>query len=110
MSATPQEPGPTRADRHATISLVLGLVGSIIVVPLMGFFPLTLVMGVIGLVLGIRAWRGIRRGAGSRKGTAVAGTILSAVAVLFSVGALGAIVEDAEGASSTVPSGPVLRA
>jgi hypothetical protein len=66
-----------------TAALVLGIVGLIFSVL---FFPLGFVLAVIGLVLGILGLNRARRGLATNRGMALAGTLLSVLALLVCLG------------------------
>jgi hypothetical protein len=64
----------------ATASLVLGIIAFVL-----GFFVIGSIVGVAGLILGVLGIGKARRLNGKGKGMAVAGTILSALGIAFTV-------------------------
>ena len=96
MSTTPPAP-PTpeavgqRGGGFAVAALVLGIVGVVF-----GFIPLLFVIafpcGLLAVIFGVLAWRSANKPGGSRKGMAIAGTILGVVAL--ALGVIGAVIVD----------------
>jgi hypothetical protein len=62
---------------------VLGIVGLLFSVL---FFPLGFVLAVIGLVLGVVGLKRARRGLATNRGAAMAGTVLSVLALVVCIG------------------------
>jgi hypothetical protein len=88
-----QQPTPTpqqqvvyverQGNGLAVASLVLGIVGAVMgLIPLTGF--IAIICGLLGVIFGFVGWRKASSGAG-RKGMAIAGLILSAIALTLGV-------------------------
>ncbi len=88
--SAPQGAGPQRmSNGMATAALVLGIIGVVCgIIPLLFFVSLPL--GVLGLVLGILGRRKATKSNISGKGTALAGAILGAIALVL--GIIGVVV------------------
>jgi hypothetical protein len=87
-SAVPVE---RRGGGFAITALVCGVVGAVFgMIPLLFFlaFPL----GLLALVFGVLAWRSARMPGGTRKGMAIAGTVLGCLAL--ALGIAGAVIVD----------------
>jgi hypothetical protein len=91
--AAPPPPVPVerRGGGFAVTALVCGIVGAVFgMIPLLFFlaFPL----GLLALVFGVLAWRSARMPGGTRKGMAIAGTVLGCLAL--ALGIAGAVIVD----------------
>ncbi len=78
----PSNPVPPQTSGLAVAALVVGVVSILFAVFL---FPLGLIGGVIGLVLGFVARGKIKRGEGAGAGLALGGIITSLLAVLIAI-------------------------
>jgi hypothetical protein len=79
-----QPPQPAKGRVFAITALVLGIVGSCFgLIPILGVVALPL--GIVGLVFGILAISGARKGVRPGKGMAIAGTVLSVLAVVLAI-------------------------
>ena len=76
-------PAPAPQNGAGTAALVLGIVGLLFSVL---FFPLGFVLAVIGLVLGVVGLKRARRGLATNRGAAMAGTVLSVLALVVCIG------------------------
>ena len=74
---------PAPQNGMGTAALVLGIVGLVFSVL---FFPLGFVLAAIGLVLGILGLKRAKRGLATNRGMALAGTVLSVLALLVCLG------------------------
>jgi hypothetical protein len=74
---------PPPQNGTGTAALVLGIVGVFFAVL---FFPLGFVLAVAGLVFGIVGLRKARRGLATNRGVALAGTLLSVLALIICIG------------------------
>ena len=91
MPGWQQGPWPTSqplTNGLAIAALVVGIVGACFGLIPLSFF-LALPLGILGLIFGIVSWRKARRGA-PRKGMAISGVVLGAVAI--TLGVIGAVI------------------
>lgn len=94
---------PTAQNGFAISALILGIVGLVFAL-LPPTFWLGLILGVIGLVLGLVGWTRARREETATPGMAMAGTVLSGIAILVGlfwllvlIGVLGALGDGSMG-------------
>jgi hypothetical protein len=74
---------PQAKNGMAVAALVLGIVGLVTSIIVIGG-----VLGIVGLILGILAIKAANRNGGYRRGFAIAGTILSSLALVASIAVL----------------------
>lgn len=74
-------PGAAPSNGTGTAALVLGILALVT-----SFFLVGGLLGLIGLVLGVVALGKVRRGMATNRGSALAGTILSALGILITIG------------------------
>ncbi len=77
------DPPPAPQNGMGTAALVLGIVGLLFAVV---FFPLGFVLAALGLVLGVLGLKRAKRGLATNRGAALAGTVLSVIALLVCIG------------------------
>lgn len=77
-------PPPAPKNGLGTTALVLGIVGLLLAwLPFIGFIGF--VLGALGLVLGLIGWSRTRKGQATNRGPAIAGVILSVIAIVVSI-------------------------
>jgi membrane-bound ClpP family serine protease len=75
---------PARTSTAAAFALAIG-VAALVCVLIVILSPVGLVLGIIGLILGILGLRASRKVGITGKGVAIAGTVLSALAIVISI-------------------------
>jgi hypothetical protein len=112
--AEPPEAGAQAQVTHrpsnglGVAALVLGIVAAVLaLIPVVNV--LALLLGIVGFILGLVGWQRARRGQATNRGQALAGTVLSAIAVVLSVVIL-ALVGNALGDLASEPNSEVSRA